>query len=228
MFAVVQPFRPTLQSARLNILDELYLHLDRADEPFSVHMEVQAEGRVDPDRLERGIAAAARRHPVARARMREFRETDRRYHWEVGEELTTVPLEVVDGDVAGERERLLSFAPPLDEAPPFAVSLAHDPGGDFVMLNLHHAAGDGMSAVRLMASILRAYGGQEDPDPPVDPLDVREIGPLVGVESIVDRLARVRALVEHVARFTTPPTRVAPYGGAEELPGYGFELIRFD
>src|SRR3954447_23285831 len=111
MFAGVQHFRPTLQSARLNILDELYLHFDRADEPFSVHMEVQAEGRIDADRLRHAIADAARSHPIARARMRDFRETDRRYHWEVGDELGTVPLEVVDRDPAGERARLLSFTP---------------------------------------------------------------------------------------------------------------------
>ena len=217
-----------LHSAHLNILDELYLHLDRPDEPFSVHMEVQVEGRVDPDRLERAIAAAAARHPIARARMREFRETDRRYHWEVADELEVVPLEVVDGDPAAERERLQSFSPPLDEPPPFCASLVHDPGGDFVMLNLRHAAGDGMSAVRLMASILRAYGGQDDPDPPVDPLAERDISQIVGAGwSIAERVKRGRALVEHLARFTTPPTRVVPDGGAAELPGYGFELIRF-
>src|SRR4051794_31240462 len=39
----VQQFRAVLQTAKLNILDELYLHLDRDDEPFSVHMEVQVE-----------------------------------------------------------------------------------------------------------------------------------------------------------------------------------------
>jgi NRPS condensation-like uncharacterized protein len=218
----------TLQSARLNILDELYLHLDRADEPFSVHIEVQAEGHVDPERLHGAIAAAAERHPIARARMRDFRETDRRYHWEVCAELETVPLEVADGDGAAERSRLMSFTPALDEAPPFAVSLVHEGEGDRIILNLHHAAGDGMSAVRLMASILRAYGREDDPDPPVDPLDVREIGPLVGVDSLTDRIARVRALVEHVARFTTPPTRVVPDGGADDLPGYAFELLRLD
>src|SRR4051812_22396454 len=34
--SAVQQSSRTLHSARLNILDELYLHLDRADEPFSV------------------------------------------------------------------------------------------------------------------------------------------------------------------------------------------------
>src|SRR3954453_21380207 len=55
----MQQFRAVLQTARLNILDELYLHLDRADEPFSVHVEVQAEGSIDPDRLHPPTRAAA-------------------------------------------------------------------------------------------------------------------------------------------------------------------------
>jgi NRPS condensation-like uncharacterized protein len=217
-----------LHTAKLNILDELYLHLDRTDEPFSVHMEVQVEGRIDARRLREAIAQAAERHPIARARLADHRGTDRRYEWEVGEALDEVPLEVFDSGAAAERERLMSFSVPLEHAPPFAVSLVHDDDGDFVMLNLRHAAGDGMASVRLMASILRAYGGQDDPLPPVDPLEVRDISEIVGAQSITERLKRVRALVEHVSRFATPPTRIAPAGGADELPGYGFELIHLD
>jgi NRPS condensation-like uncharacterized protein len=223
----LQQSRAALQQAKLNILDELYLHLDRDEEPFSVHMEVQVDGHVDGDRLRAAIAEAASRHPIARARLRDSRATDRRYHWEVRESLEEVPLEELDGGAEAERERLQSLSPPVDEAPPFAASLVHDPDGDWVMLNLKHAAGDGMSAARLMGSILRAYGGEDDPVPAVDPLEVRDIQEIVGAESIADRIGRVRALVEHVARFVTPPTRIAPDGGSDEIPGYGFELLKF-
>ena len=40
--------------------------------------------------------------------------------------------------------------------------LAHRHEGDAVLLNLHHAAGDGISAARLMLSILRAYAGEDE------------------------------------------------------------------
>jgi NRPS condensation-like uncharacterized protein len=216
-----------LHTAKLNILDELYLHLDRSDEPFSVHMEVQVDGRVDGTRLRGAIAEAASRHPIARARLSDVRGTDRRYHWEVEEGLEDFPLEVLDSGLREERSRLLSFSVPLEESPPFAMSLVHGSGGDSIVMNMRHAAGDGMSAMRLMASTLRAYGGEEDPMPDVDPLAVRDIQEIVGAGSIAERVGRVRALVEHVARFATPPTRIAPQGGDDDLPGYDFELLRF-
>src|SRR3954471_17629636 len=49
----------------LNVLDELYLHLDREQEPFSVQLEVGVEGRVEEERLAAAIEEAARRHPLA-------------------------------------------------------------------------------------------------------------------------------------------------------------------
>jgi hypothetical protein len=33
----------------LTVLDELYLHLDRNDEPWSVHLKVRIEARVERD-----------------------------------------------------------------------------------------------------------------------------------------------------------------------------------
>jgi NRPS condensation-like uncharacterized protein len=218
-------------SARLNILDELYLHLDREDEPWSVQLEVQAEGRIDAGRLEDAVCRAAALHPVARARLADSRGTDVRYHWEIADELEAVPLEVADcGDedaAERERERALAFSPPLDEAPPFALTLIHRQSGDSLILNIHHAAGDGIGALRLMGSILRAYAGEEDPLADVDPLEARNIGQIVS-SSLADRLSRGRALVEHMARFATPPARVAPDGGLPDRPAYGFELIHLD
>ena len=217
--------------AQLNILDELYLHLDRPDEPWSVHLEVQAEGRIDEARLADAVREAAARHPVARARMSDSRGTDVRYHWEMADELENVPLTVADcrdePSVEAERERALGCVPSLDEAPPFALTLIHRPSGDSLILNIHHAAGDGIGALRLMGSILRAYAGEDDPLPDVDQVEARDIGQIVST-ALADRLSRGRALVEHMARFATPPARVAPDGGVEERPGYGFELIHLD
>jgi NRPS condensation-like uncharacterized protein len=218
-------------TTELNILDKLYMHLDRPDEPWGVHFEVELDHRVDDARLESAVRDAAALHPIARARLADWRGTDVRYSWEIDDELEHVPLEIRrceddEAELARAREQLLGFSPPLESAPPFALTVAHGPETDSIMLNLHHAAGDGMAAVRLMASILRAYHGEEDAGPPVDPLEVRDIGELVGAASLADRLRRGRALVEHVSRFATTPTRIAPHGESPDLPAYGFELLR--
>src|SRR4051794_17197888 len=149
------------ERAQLNILDELYLHLDREDEPWSVHLEVQAERRIDAARLADATRRAAALHPVARARLSDSSATDRRYHWEIADELAEAPLEVVECGDAAEveraREQALGAVPSLDDAPPFALTLIQRPSGDSLILNIHHAAGDGIGALRLMGSILRAY-----------------------------------------------------------------------
>jgi NRPS condensation-like uncharacterized protein len=215
-------------STELNVLDELYLHLDREDEPWSVHLEVGLDGRVDERRLRDAIVVGTRAHPLARARLRRTLPTDVRYHWEAVDEPDEVPLEVVecvdDAGLEGAREQLMGASPSLETSPPFAVTLARHPDGDSVLLNLSHAAGDGISAVRLMASFLRAYAGQDDPPAPVDPLAVRDIGRLVRSRSVTARLARARTLLERTAQLAQSPTRIAA-DGASQRPGYGFSLL---
>jgi NRPS condensation-like uncharacterized protein len=219
-----------MTTVALTVLDELYLHLDRDSEPWSVQLEAGVEGRVDADRLATAILAGAARHPLARARLRPARGIDLGYEWEIADELSAAPLEVADCDdaaaLAAARERLMSTSPDLAEAPPFAMTLAHHPGGDAIMLNVCHAAGDGISAVRLMASILRAYAGEDDPQPPVDPLAVRDIGALVGSRSLPARLARTRTLARQVTRVAAPPARIAAEGVDGDRHGYGFELLQ--
>src|SRR4051795_2544765 len=98
----------TLQTTGLSVLDELYLHLDRDDEPWSVHLEIEVEGAIDDGRLTDAVREAARKHPLARARLADSRATDVRYRWEIHDDLDDVPLEVVDaGDLPGAREELL-------------------------------------------------------------------------------------------------------------------------
>jgi NRPS condensation-like uncharacterized protein len=220
-----------MTSTDLNILDQLYLHLDRQDEPWSVHLEVAVDGEIDAERLHDAVLAGMRAHPIARARLRRALPTDLRYHWDIADVVDDVPLEVVacedDAAVHAARDRLMSHSPSLESPPPFAVTLAHYPDGDVLMLNLAHAAGDGMSAVRLMASFLRAYAGEEDPLPGVDPLEVRDIARLVNSRSFKARLARGATLVEQAGRLAETPGRIAPQG-ANDRPGYGFALLRLE
>src|SRR4051794_41366232 len=102
--------RPT---ARLNLLDELYLHLNRDEEPWSVHLEIQVEGRLDDDRLRTALATAIRRHPITRARLRQRRGTDVKYWWEIEDELDPLPLEITDGDREAARREILNQVPDL-------------------------------------------------------------------------------------------------------------------
>ena len=94
------------------------------------------------------------------------------------------------------------------------------------MLNLHHAAGDGLSALRFMGSIARAYAGVADPVPDVDPLAVRDIGALSAAGSLQARLGRGRAALEYLGRGLDTPTRITAQGGGDE-PGYGVALTSF-
>ena len=217
-------------SVPLDLLDEHFLNLDQPREPWGVHLEVRVSGRLEPGRLSQAIGVAAQRHPIARARLAPARPTDLAYRWEIVESLDRIPLTVVacsnDTRMADARERVFSVSPPVDVAPPFAVVLVHRPGGDTILLNLHHAAGDGVSAVRLMRSILRAVAGDEDPLPAIDPLAVRDVLAIARARSLPERLARRRALARAAARRIAPITRMAHDGGDSQL-GYGFELMAF-
>ncbi len=219
-----------MAQARLNILDELYLHLDREQEPWTVHVEIRVEGRVDAARLIEAVREAARRHPLARARLTEGGPLGGGYRWEIDQELGEIDLEELEArdeaELAAGRERLLSRSPRLDRPGPFALLLAHRPDGDTVVLNLHHAAGDGLAALRLMGSIARAYGGEEDPLPDVDPLAVRDVLAIASAGSLAERLARARAGLDYLGRGLNAPARIAP-SGADDRPGYGFALASF-
>src|SRR3954464_379161 len=94
-------------TAQLNILDELYMHLDREDEPWSVHLEFEVEESVDPERLTEAVRQAAQVHPIARARLAGSKGTDFRYEWLIEEELADPPVSVVDAadDAALDRAR---------------------------------------------------------------------------------------------------------------------------
>jgi NRPS condensation-like uncharacterized protein len=212
----------------LSLLDELFLNLDQEREPWGVHLEVRIGGRLDPAALAEAIRAAALRHPMARARLAPWQGSDRSYRWQIADELGDVPLTVVEcGDeeqLDDVRERLYGAGTSLAAAPPFDVVLAQGPAGDTILLDLHHAAGDGVGAVRLMLSILRAYAGEDDPLPALGPLVGRDFLALARANSLEERLARRRTLARNSAARLSPTVRLARDGG-DDRPGYGFALL---
>jgi NRPS condensation-like uncharacterized protein len=216
-----------MTSIPLNLLDELYLNLDREKEPWTVHYELQLGMHLDAERLASAIAAAARRHPLARVRLAPWHFVDRGYDWEIADELGEVPLNICGPGpdaVARARESLFRMSPSLWSPPPFRVVLARGSDGDSILLNLHHAAGDGISAARLMLSIVRAYAGDEDPVPPLDPLAVHDVWPLAAARSLREQRARQRALMMGAWRPLVRTARIATEGG-DDRPAYGFETF---
>lgn len=59
----------SVTAAPLSVLDELFLHLDTPDEPWSVHMEIGVERRLDADRLTHAVHEALAWHPRSRERV---------------------------------------------------------------------------------------------------------------------------------------------------------------
>jgi len=216
-----------------NGVDTLIYHSDRWPDPWSVHCEVRVEGRLDPSRLTAAALEAVRRHPMARARMAPFGPMTRTFHWLIDDEVAEVPLEIVDcttdAEVEAVRSRLLSRRIDLQVAPPFALALAHHPEGDYLIMNLNHAVGDGIGSYRLMSSICHAYAGSEDTRPVLPLAQVRNLRRHVGCRNLADARTRLRGLARHVSDTrNNPPVRLAVDGGSEGGQAYGFHLLRFD
>lgn len=213
--------RPHLDAEPLGVLDEAILHLDSPSEPWSVHVELWLRGRLDEERLRRSLAIALERHPRARARMATASGRHHRYEWRTTAVPDLDPFDVVRGEgddgLLAAREELQSGPVPLEASPPLRMRLLRHPDGDVLMLNLHHAAGDGMAALALLQSVARAYTGRPEvvANLPRGPF----VAPLGG-----EQLRAVAAELWQAARASA---RIVPDGG-REAPGYAFHLLRLD
>ena len=159
----------------VTLLDDNFIHSDSSRVPLSVHIEIRVPGRIDASRLRTAVARAVQLHPIARARLGVVEWQSKTLHWEVTPELELDPITVVSADTPEEllyaREQLVATRVPLEASPPFRVFLVHYPGGDYLILNVNHAAGDGIGTLRLMRSITRAYAEQADDDGGIDPIE---------------------------------------------------------
>jgi NRPS condensation-like uncharacterized protein len=197
-------------------LDEASYHLDSVSEPFSVHLEVHLRGTIAEDRLRQAVSVALARHPRARARVTMARQRGTGYEWEITPTPDVDPLDVVvcaDEDaLQTARAELQSLAVPLVTSPPLRIRLARHRQGDVVMLNLHHAAGDGIAALRLLHSIARAYADRCDPVTDTPPEQVE-------IPMSSSRWTQLRALVGEL-RQAAPRSVHLALGGGEDRPGY--------
>jgi NRPS condensation-like uncharacterized protein len=207
----------------LNPIDQLIFHVDRDETPWSCHFEVRVSGRLDDDRLAVAATTAAGRHPIVGARLAPYRARDRQLYWDTVDPVDSVRIEVVecpdDDAVAEARMRLLNRRIHLDIDPPLALMLAHRPGGDSLILNLNHAAGDGTSGVLLLAAIARAYAGADEGPPAAGPTEVRDLRAEIAW--------RPKHRVKQEKR-PGPTARVAVDGGRRDTTGSGLCQLRFE
>jgi hypothetical protein len=89
----------------MNVLDELYLHLDHEDEPWTVHVEIRVDGPIELTRLEAAVRVSAGRHPLARAQLAPSRGIELHYAWLIADQLGDIDLREVSCRDSGELDR---------------------------------------------------------------------------------------------------------------------------
>lgn len=199
-------------------VDELGCYVDDPAEPNTIYLEVVLDGHLDPAYLRAAVLTTLTAHPLARARRGRWHGWHRRFNWEITSKPDVSPIDHVrwrtQDELDQHRQALLACAPQLDHAPPLRIRHAVGPGRDVLILNVHHAAMDGLSCLRLLRSIARSYAGRPDPIG-ADPLAVRSPVQALDSPGVRDRAK---------ARYLRPATRIA-VDSAEPGPGSGFHLL---
>ena len=180
--------------------------LDPTASAWSLQLEVGVTGTLDESRLRAALTEALEVGPADRD-----------------------PLDVVEcsDDAALDRARnqLQAAAMVVNEWPPLRARLVRRPGGDILMLNINHAAADGISALRILRSIAATYAGDAEGPPPLDFPTVRDL-PVRPASAPVSTLrGRYRYLVEQLRNQLSRPARLARLDPGDE-PGYGFHLVK--
>jgi NRPS condensation-like uncharacterized protein len=176
------------------MLDESLLLLQETRASWNVQFELGTDHRLDEAELRQAVLACCRRHPLARARLVRSPRGETSYRWDFADEVDGDPLRVVDcpDSAALDRLRTELYTPPiaLDTAPGFRVVLARRPGGDLVLLSASHILADGVGALRLMQTIVRAYRGEPDPPDPLPLAEARDLGSFLAPKTRSEKWAR--------------------------------------
>lgn len=213
------------RSLPLTMLDEALLLLQETRAPWNVQFELGTDHQLDEAGLRQAVLACCRRHPLARARLAPSPRGETSYQWDFADEVDRDPLRVVDcpDRAALEGLRTELYTPPiaLDTAPGFRIALAQRPGGDLVLLSTSHIVADGVGALRLMQTIVRAYRGEPDPPDPVPLSTARDLGAFLAPKTRSEKWARQLEGLRRVREALDPPSRIAIVGGTNR-GGFGF------
>lgn len=201
-----------------SVTDELFLHLESADEPFGLQLDLRFSGRLDEQKLEAATYAAMQTHPLARVRQLPVQSGNRHYEWELVERPDEDPVLVVecedDAAVDAARDSFYSRRLLLETAPPFRVLIARHSGGDWLFLKMSHAVTDAAGAYRFLQSVLRQYAGVDDTQPlDMDVIKARNLSREFGAKSLPERLKRASSLLEYLVDSVHLPTRITPMFG---------------
>lgn len=203
-------------TTRFNLIDEFAYLADAVGSFVAMHFEVALDGAVDVETLRGAVHRALMLHPFARARMRAGRLRDRFWEWDI------TPEPDVDAVVAGVhtdlrevRHRALHEHVPLETSPPLRVWIVREGGRDTLVFAVNHTPIDALAFSRIVLSIARAYTGQDDPVPDVDPLAARDISALLGMPPV--SRGRALAAIARLARHPDgPPARIVPVGATRQ------------
>ena len=145
----------------LSTIEELDLYLDSAHEPNLVQLEIHGPGHLDRAALAAALDDVLAATPEAARRLAPASPWDRRLHWQLtapdgGRGPLTVARWDSPGELAALRERLFASPLSLYDAT-FRLILAVGPDRDALILQVHHAAFDGISSITLLTAISGAY-----------------------------------------------------------------------
>lgn len=212
------------QTLTVTSLDETFINLAR-QALMSVHFEIRVAKHFDEERLRGALRRATAAHPLARARLAASTIATARHTWQIADVADHLALEITDEPASAVRNRLQSVQPDLSRSPAFLVALVRDPGGDYLVFNFHHAAFDGMGAVRFVTSVARAYSGSPDVigGPAIE--DARNLRAIAGSRKLTDLIPRVQKLAQDILDRKRV-TRLAPDGGDPAASGVGITTVR--
>ena len=212
-------------------IDETLDLSDSAHYPVNVHIEAKAPGRLDGEKMRAAVQVALGKHPMARARKLPPKPKDKHVYWQVSETAGADPFLVVEGGdqlgVSRARNQLLSIQVPLHEPPPLRIWLVRCDSGDHLILNVHHAAADGIGTLRFLRSILRAYSNEEDQTADVDALEARDLDQLYSPSGDREKSKRMKSFVSSLSKQLAERTPVSSRDGIQRS-GYGCYHLTLD
>lgn len=209
-----------------SVTDELFHHLESAEEPMGIQLDLRFTGRLDEQKVEEAAYEAMRRHPLASVRQHPVQPGSRQYEWELiqrADEDPVLRVDCADEEAINKaRDSFYGRRLLLENAPPFRILIAHHAEGDWLFLKMSHVVTDAAGAYRFLLSLMRIYAGVADAQPgDIDVVKARQLGKELGARDLPQRLQRAKRLFQYLVGSVQLPTRIAPHFG-ENKAGLSF------